>query len=375
MTGTGAMERAQPRRRAGMWRIAGALTGLVPLVCGGTAAFGDVPSYAPAAQVSGTIRSYGFGLGGVYERWQAAFQKHHPAVRFVNTLPTSDAAFPALVTNVTDLGPNGGEPSITEALSFYETHGYHASYVVVASGAFDVEGRSNGPVVFVHKDNPLTRLTIDQLDGIFGSERSGGRRGFEWTLKGARGADRNIRTWRELGVGGPCADKPIQTYGHGPSGTTRFFQLHVLENSDKWNPNYRAYVETGSKQIPPDEREEGRLGAKWMLAQELARNPCGIGWSVMSQAKGIDGLKMVALAPRGSDAHVMPTRQSFRDRSYPLVRNIYIYFDRPPGKSLEPRLREFLRFALSREGQALVGDAGYLPLPEPMLRQQLDKLE
>lgn len=332
--------------------------------------------YKPAGRVEGKIRNYGFGLGGVLVQWQEAFKKLHPEISFENTLPTSDAAFPALVTNVTDFGPNGGEPAIVEALSFFETHGYHASHVVVASGSYATEGRSNGPVVFVHKDNPLTKLTIDQLDGIFGSERSGGLRGFEWTEKDGRGADKDIRNWSQLGVkSGPCASKPIKTYGHGPSGTTRFFQLHVLGNSDKWNPNYSGHVETGSKQIPPDERHHGRLGAKHMLGERLAKDPCAIGWSVMSQAKDIEGLKPIALAPRGTTNFVMPSEQSFRDRSYPLVRNIYIYFDRKPGTALEPRFKEFLRFALSDEGQQMVAAAGYLPLPPAMLAEQRAKLD
>lgn len=353
-----------------------ALSGLmaIALAAAGAVAATAEP-YAAGAPVKGVIRMQGFGLGGVLLQWQDAFKKLHPDVVFQNHIPTSDLAFPALVTNVSDLGPNGGEPAIVEALSFFETHGYHASHVVVASGSYDREGRSNGPVVFVHKDNPLTQLTIDQLDGIFGSERSGGLRGYEWTLKGARGAHHDIRTWKQLGVKGPCANKPIKTYGHGPSGATRFFQLHVLEGSDKWNPNYLGYVETGSKQLPVDERAEGLLGAKHMLANEIAKNPCGIGWSIMSQAKDVEGLKPIALAARGTRNFVTPSQDSFRDRSYPLVRNIYIYFDRPPGAPLEPRFREFLRFALSDEGQKMVSDAGYLPLPAKMLADQRTKLD
>lgn len=326
-------------------------------------------------QVSGEIRNYGFALGGVLKKWEEAFQRLHPNVTFKDNLPTSDAAFPALVTYQSDLGPNGGEPAITEALSFFETRGYHASFVVVASGSYDVEGRSNGPVVFVHKDNPLTQLTIDQLDGIFGSERAGGLRGFEWTLKDARGPEKNIRLWRELGVKGPCANKPIQTYGHGPSGASRFFQLHVMANTDKWNPNYRGYVESGSKQLPADERAAGLLGARHMLGNELAKNPCGMGWSIMSQAKGIEGIKPIALAKRGTTNFVMPSQASFQDRSYPMVRNIYIYFDRKPGTPLDPKLKAFLSYALSPEGQKMVAEGNYLPLPEAMRREQLAKLD
>lgn len=334
-----------------------------------------LPAYTSRQAVSGVIRSYGFGLGGVLEKWQEGFRKIHPDVTFDNNLPTSDAAFPALVTRVTDLGPNGSEPAITEALSFFETRGYHASDVIVATGSFDTPGRSNGPVVFVHKDNPLSQLTIDQLDGIFGSERTGGLRGFEWTPSDARGPEGNIRTWGDLGLTGEWADKPIQTYGHAASGTARFFQLHVLKNTDKWNPNYRAYVETGSKMIAPEDRAEQRLGIEYMLRNELVNDKYGIAWTIMSQAQGIDGLKPIALAPRGSDKYVMPSQESFQNRTYPLARNIYIYFDRKPGAAMDPKLKEFLRYALSRDGQQMVSDGGYLPLPVHLLQEQLAKLE
>jgi phosphate transport system substrate-binding protein len=313
--------------------------------------------------VAGKIRNYGFGLGGALAKWEEAFRRYQPDVTFDDVLPTSDAAFPGLVTRQADLGFDGGEPAITEALSFYETRGYPASFVTIASGAFDVEGKSNGPVVFVAEANPLKGLSVDQLDGIFGSARNGSLDGFVWTPAGARGAERDIRTWNQLGLRGKWTAKPIQTYGHGPSGTTRFFQLHVLGNTDKWNPNYRAYVETGSKQIAAIDRAEQRLGARWMLGHELANDLYGIGWSTMSQAKGITGIRILPIAPRGGGKAVMPSQSSFQDRSYPLVRSIYVYYDRKPGSPMEPKLREFLRFILSAEGQLLVSQAGYLPLP------------
>ncbi|MEA3003156.1 MAG: phosphate transport system substrate-binding protein [Sphingomonadales bacterium] len=334
-----------------------------------------LPAYAPQTHVAGEIRNYGFGLGGALGKWEEAFRTYQPDVTFRDVLPTSDAAFPGLVTRQADLGFDGGEPAITEALSFHETRGYPASFVTIASGAFDVEGKSNGPVVFVAKGNPLTSLTMDQLDGIFGAARNGSLDGFVWTPVGARGADRDIRSWGQLGLKGEWANRPIQTYGHGPSGTTRFFQLHVLGNTDKWNPNYRAYVETGSKQIAAVDRTEQRLGARWMLDRELANDPYGISWSTMSQAKGIAGIRMIAIAPRGGGGAVIPSQASFQDRSYPLVRNIYVYFDRKPGTRLDPKLREFLRFILSAEGQLLVSQAGYLPLPSGMAAAERARLD
>ena len=336
----------------------------------------DLPQYKPEQIVTGTIRNFGFGLGGVLKLWEEGFQKIHPGIRFDDKLPTSDAAMPALVTGVTDLAPDGGEATLTENLSFFETYGYTVTDITVASGAFDVEGKSNGPVIFVHKDNPITRLTMKQLDGIFGSERTAGMRGFKWSPSDARGADQNIRTWGQLGLTGEWADKPIQTYGHAPSGTARFFQWKVLQNGDKWNPNFREYVESGSKMIADEDRVEQRLGLQYMLKTELSNNRYGIAWTVMPQAKNVTGIKLIAVAPREGGAYVMPSKESFQDRTYPLVRSIYIFLNRPPGKALEPKLKEFLRYVLSREGQETVERNGsYLPLSAAVVREQLLKLD
>ena len=348
------------------------------LALGPAAAFdlSELPSYQPEAKVSGTIRNYGFGLGGVLKLWEDAFRRIHPGVTFQDTLPTSDAAIPALVTGVADLGPDGGEPAITEALSFFEVYGYPPTDVIVASGAFDVEGKSNGPVIFVNKDNPLTQVSMEQLDGIFGAERTAGMRGFKWVPSDGRGPEKNIRTWGQLGLTGEWAGKPIQTYGHAPSGTTRFFQWKVMANGDKWNPNYREYVESGSKMIADEDRATQRLGLQSMLRNELAHDRYGMAWTVMPQAKGIDGVKAIAVVPRGATRAVMPSAASFQDRSYPMVRNIYIYLNRKPGSAVDPKLREFLRFILSREGQQVVQDnASYLPLTASVVREQLGKLD
>jgi phosphate transport system substrate-binding protein len=336
----------------------------------------DLPQYKPQQIVTGTVRNFGFGLGGVLKLWEEGFQKIHPGIRFDDKLPTSDAAIPALVTGVTDLAPDGGEATLTENLSFFEVYGYPLTDITVASGAFDVEGKSNGPVIFVHKDNPITRLTIKQLDGIFGSERTAGMRGFKWSPADARGADQNIRTWGQLGLTGEWTDKPIQTYGHAPSGTARFFQWKVLQNGDKWNPNFREYVESGSKMIADEDRTEQRLGLQYMLKNELSNNRYGIAWTVMPQAKDVSGIKVIAVAPRERGAYVMPSKESFQDRTYPLVRSIYIFLNRPPGKQLDPKLKEFLRYVLSREGQETVERNGsYLPLSAAVVREQLQKLD
>lgn len=331
--------------------------------------------YDPEQRVSGTIRNYGNGFAGVLKKWEEGFRKFHPGIKFDDNLPTSDAAFPALITGVTDLAPNGSEPALTETLGFYEVYGYHATPIAVANGTYDVEGHSPGVVIFTHKDNPINGLTMQQLDGIFGAERDGGMRGFKWTLEDGRSESENIRTWGQLGLMGKWANKPISTYGHAPSGTSRFFQLQVLKNGDKWNPNYKEYVETGSKMISDTDRARQLGGARHMLGEELANNPYGIAWSVTPQSKGISGIKPIALSKGIGQPYVMPNSSSFQDRSYPLVRSIYIYLNRKPGVEVDPKFKEFLRFILSKEGQEIVQkDGGFLPLPVHYAEEQLSKL-
>src|SRR5260370_14426710 len=142
-----------------------------------------------------------------------------------------------------------------------------------------------------------------ELDGICGAERNGGRAGFKWTLAGGGGPEGNIRTWGQLGLTGEWADKPIATYGHAPSGTSRFFQLKVLHNSDKWNPNYREYVESGSKMIGDDDPQQVG-GLRHMLADELAHDKYGIAWTVAPQARNISGIKPIAPAARDAGPYV-----------------------------------------------------------------------
>ncbi|MDT5158018.1 MAG: phosphate transport system substrate-binding protein [Acidobacteriota bacterium] len=335
----------------------------------------DLPQYQPEQKVSGTIRSFGFSLGGMMPVWEQGFRKFHPDVHFDDKFPSGDVAIAGLVSGVSDLGPQGRELVLTEYLAFFETFRYYPTDVTVMTGAYDVEGMACGLVVYVNKDNPISKLTMKQLDGIFGSERVGGLRGFKWTLEAGRGANDDIRTWGQLGLTGEWADKPIHTYGHAPSGTTNFFQLKVLNGGDKWNPNYQGYVETGSKMIADNDKDQ-LGGLQHMLKDELANDKYGIAWTVIPQARKVPGLKPIALAARDGGPYVEPTKENFQNRSYPLARSIYVYLNRAPGQPLDPKVKEFLRYVLSREGQEAVEREGkYLPLTAAVVREQLKKLE
>ncbi len=77
------------------------------------------------------------------------------------------------------------------------------------------------------------------------------------------------------------------------------------------------------------------------------------------------------------DSSAVPlTADNVSNRSYPLIRDAYIYVNKPPGRALDPKVREFIRFVLSREGQQIIQKAGvYSPLPAAYIREQLKKLD
>jgi phosphate transport system substrate-binding protein len=85
--------------------------------------------------------------------------------------------------------------------------------------------------------------------------------------------------------------------------------------------------------------------------------------------------KSVALAGREGGPYVELTLDNVQSRIYPLTRDIFYYLKREKGKPVDPKLKEFLRYILSREGQELLmGDGKYLPLTAEAAREQLQKL-
>lgn len=333
----------------------------------------SLPQYVPQQQVSGTIRNYGSALAGVVKQWEEGFAKHQPNIQFADQFAGSDAAISGLDTKNYDLAPNGREASLIEYLSFYEVYGSNPFEVTVGTGAYDVPGRTWAEVIFVNKDNPLTKLTMKQLDGIFGAERTGGIQGFVMEPGGGRTSKDNIRTWGQLGLTGEWKDKPIQTYGYGPTGMTFFFQQKVFHGGDKWNPNYREYAESDTKMV--DLKSKPVLGSHEMLL-DLSKDKYGIAWGGIGQARGIAGLKMISLACDVGGSYIEPTRENVANRSYPLTRSIFIYLHHVPGQPLEPKLKEFLFFVLSREGQEVLEKQGqYIPLTREVVEEQRKRLE
>ena len=329
----------------------------------------DLPSYEPKQKVSGTIRMWGSNYivdGNVGKYWEEGFRKFHPGVKFDYHMKTTIAAVPALVFGVGDIGV-GRKITFAELLLYQRYNDRDPLEITVATGSYDVTGWQPGYGIVVNKDNPVTQLTLQQLDGVFGSQRLGGWEGTSWHPEYARGPEGNIRTWGQLGAQGEWADKPINVYGLN----LRYHQAteisdRLLKASDKWNEQLRIYANF----VTPD----GKLGRS--LTDDLAKDRSGIAYIAAPTRNLPPELKIVALARTPAGPYVPYTMETVHDRSYPLFDEIYMYVDQAKDRSLAPKVKEFLRFIVSREGQeAVQRDGKYLPLTAAMVREQLRKLD
>jgi phosphate transport system substrate-binding protein len=323
-----------------------------------------LPEYRPEASVSGVIRSWGSNhMGALMKYWEEGFRRYQPNVWFQDALKGTASAQFGLAVNVADLALSGREIFPYEYYGIYRRSQLYPVQIAVATGSLDARGKSTALGVFVHQDNPLAKLTLAQLDGVYGDQRTGGWQKIEWVEQGvARGVEQNIRTWGQLGLTGEWADQPIHPLGPPglyPGGVS-FFQTRVMGGADTWNENLQEF----------DDRK--------LMLQALANDRYAIAYAPMTYRT--EHVKPLDLATGPDGPFVEPSRANIGNRSYPLTRTAYIYFapDRPTGDAakVEPRIREFLRYVLSRQGQADVQREGdYLPLTETLVRDQLRKLQ
>ena len=137
------------------------------------------PAYKPDQKVEGAVRVYGSDLKGQMLAWEQGFAKFHPDAVFSNSFHTSsEGAMAGLYAAGADIAPAGDDAKITDRMPFFNTYRYLPLEMSVATGGYEKRGTLWAFEIVVNKDNPLAHLTLEQLDGIFGSERTGG-----WELR------------------------------------------------------------------------------------------------------------------------------------------------------------------------------------------------
>src|SRR5260370_26134979 len=141
-----------------------------------------LPKCKPEQKESGTIRRWGNGdMAKVMKYWEAGLRRYHPEILFADTLKGTETAQAALYTDVADLALMGREILPLEWYPLFRRKHHFPLEIMVATGSYDVANKTLALAVFVNKDNPISRLTLKQLERIFGERRSGGRdRGLAW---------------------------------------------------------------------------------------------------------------------------------------------------------------------------------------------------
>ena len=280
--------------------------------------------------------------------WIKIFRQQHPRLSVTMEARASGTGGPALTEGRAHMAPVGRELMPAEEEAFVKKFGYKPLAIKVATGSVGSLGKTATSVILVHKDNPIHGLTFAELDAIYSKDRKRGH------------AD--VSTWGDLGVKGVWATRPIHLYGlRPPNGIEQFVKNMVLLGGE-WKD--------GIQQVKADGFTHGFTVA----AHDMARNTSGLTYGLLANVT--PDVKVLPLAEHAGDPFIEPTQENVYTHRYPLSRFVYIFVNRAPGKPLEPKIREFLRLVLSREGQQVVSDeAVYLPLTASVVRGELAKLE
>jgi phosphate transport system substrate-binding protein len=234
----------------------------------------------------------------------------------------SEAGIAALLEGKVQIAAMSRRMTQQEIVAFKREFDYEPTEVPVAVDAL---------AVFVHKDNPIEGLTLAQLDAMFSKER---RRGLPYP----------VSTWGDvLLLDEEWTEAPINLYGrNGNSGTASFFKDQVL-NGAALKKSMTAVSGSAS------------------VVLEVMNDPFGVGFSGIGYQTS--GVRPIPLASVEGGRYIQPNFQTAMDGSYPLRRNLYLYINKPPKTGASPLVAEYVKFALSRQGQQIVLTQGYYPLP------------
>jgi phosphate transport system substrate-binding protein len=294
-----------------------------------------VKAYEPVPGVSGVLNGKGSDtLNNMMDLWMKAFMKIYPNVQATYIGEGSSTAPPALIEGTAQLGPMSREMKPEEEEAIEKKHGTKPTRITVALDCL---------AVFVNKDNPVRGLTLPQLDCIFSQTRNSGYA--------------EITRWGQVGLADlpDWKDLPISLSGrNAASGTYAYFKEHALFKGD-----YKNTV-----------KEQPGSAA---VVNAVASDRSGIGYSGIGY-KTAD-VRVLPLAKDHTASLAAATFENALDGKYPLGRRLYIYVVKKPGEPLPPLVGEFLKFVLSREGQAIVVQDHFGPLSALAIEAERKKLQ
>jgi len=253
------------------------------------------------------------------QRWAEEYMSKHGNVDVVVSGGGSGTGISALINRQIDIADS------SRSIKREELEAARNAGVNPVEWKVAVDGIS----IVVNKANGVGELSFDQLRGIYNG---------------------SIVNWSQVGG----TDAPVVAYGRqSTSGTYVYFQEEVLRGDD-----YRA--------------DMNQMAGNADIVEAVINDPNGIGYAAVAYAEArkaeltIVSVKLEAVSPA-----YQPTMENIADGLYPVSRYLYLYTDGIP----EGAVSDYLRFILSPEGQRIVADVGYIPLPEKILTEQLQSHE
>jgi len=279
----------------------------VAVACGGS---GGSQTVKPARTV---IQNKGSDtMVNVAQVWAEEYRKVAPNVEVEVSGGGSGVGIAALMRGAVDVANASRDLKPAEA---EQAQKYTGKKPVGFTVGFDALA------VYVHEDNPLSEITLEQLTDLYAE---GGK----------------TTRWSELGVKipGVSDDTIVRVSRQSSSGTYEFFREHALGNRD-FRMGSRDL--NGSKEVV--ELVGGTLTA--------------IGYSGMGYAT--PAVKTVRVTSKPGSPSVAPTVAAVHDKTYPLARSLHLYtLGEPQGA-----VKQYIDWILSDAGQKVVEDSGYVPVP------------
>lgn len=215
----------------------------------------------------------------------------------------SGVGISALLEGTTDIAMASRKIKFDEKVRLQES-GKTPKEVVVAYDAL---------AVVVHPSNKVSNLTREQLEGIFTGK---------------------IKNWKEVGG----ADLKIVAYSRETSsGTYEFFKESILKNK-----NYMS----GILSMP----------ATGAIIQSVGQTKGAIGYVGLAYLN--KEVKPIHVSYDAGKTFVAPTFDNAKNKSYPVVRPLLYYYNTKE----EAKVKPFIDYLLSAEGQRIVKEVGYIPL-------------
>lgn len=229
------------------------------------------------------------------------YMQKHPSTTVTVTGGGSGVGISALLEGTTDIAQSSRKIKFDEKLKLKNKE-KEVIEVIVAYDAL---------AVIVHPNNPITKLTREQLEALF------------------RG---KIKNWKELG--GPDL-KVIPYARETSSGTYEFFKESVLK--------YKNYM-NGIMSMP----------ATGSVIQSISQTEGAIGYVGLAYLN--KDVKAIQVSYDQGQSYSNPSVSHANDHSYPIVRPLYFYYI----KSEEAIVKPFIDYILSDEGQKIASELGFI---------------